>query len=382
MVVWARADWVSGALLVDPSMPSWPGSPSQGRPPSADQYRCGKYLNVTPVSTKFSLAFGTVTFPAPVWIYELGKACCQCLTMATRSSMSPPQPRKRRRFLLTAAAVCAVAAPLIYVNGGSSESCRRWLRRAVVFRWSFGPASRRGNPHDEDPLLRLRYLEDQDAENQPEQGGDAEGGEAEQVEQNGDNVNENAGNENPQNDNADEADDADAAEQQEGEQAVGDDQGQEEQQRPGREGDDYFDDKLADDQLTDDDRTIIWDDFYAFKEDWKPPNVFPLTTRKIVAYILIIVASTLGASGGIGGGGIVVPVYILVMALPLKVAVPISAATCMGGGLGSTIINMFFRRHPLADRPLIVSGGEFIGPAMTGRTHNCIPFRRTGSLSW
>jgi hypothetical protein len=116
--------------------------------------------------------------------------------------------------------------------------------------------------------------------------------------------------------------------------------------------DDFFDDKLADDQYADDDQTVLWDDFYAYKDDWKPPNVMPLTARKMIAYALIVVASTLGASGGIGGGGIVVPVYILVMALPLKVAVPVGAATVLGGAIGSTLVNLQ-RRHPLADRPLI-----------------------------
>lgn len=63
-------------------------------------------------------------------------------------------------------------------------------------------------------------------------------------------------------------------------------------------------------------------------------------------------AITLGSSGGIGGGGIVVPVYVLVMGLPLKIAIPCGAITVLGGALGSTILN-WHRRHPLADRPVI-----------------------------
>jgi hypothetical protein len=116
--------------------------------------------------------------------------------------------------------------------------------------------------------------------------------------------------------------------------------------------DDYFDDIVADDQLADDDKKVMYDDFYAYIDDWKPPKLMPMTTRKLIGYGIIALASTLGASGGIGGGGIVVPVYILVMALPLKVAVPVGAATVLGGAVGSTLVNLL-RRHPLADRPLI-----------------------------
>jgi uncharacterized membrane protein YfcA len=71
-----------------------------------------------------------------------------------------------------------------------------------------------------------------------------------------------------------------------------------------------------------------------------------------VGYSIAAMALTLGASGGIGGGGIVVPVFILIMGLQPKVAIPIGAATVLGGSIGSTIMN-FARRHPLADRPII-----------------------------
>jgi uncharacterized membrane protein YfcA len=114
--------------------------------------------------------------------------------------------------------------------------------------------------------------------------------------------------------------------------------------------DDYFYDGFTDDYA--DDAMTYVDDFYAYEEDPRPPRLFPLSARVLVGYSIAAMALTLGASGGIGGGGIVVPVFILIMGLQPKVAIPIGAATVLGGSIGSTIMN-FARRHPLADRPII-----------------------------
>jgi uncharacterized membrane protein YfcA len=113
--------------------------------------------------------------------------------------------------------------------------------------------------------------------------------------------------------------------------------------------DDYFYDYFTDDYASDD--TTI-DDFYAFEQEDRAPRLFPLTPRVLLGYMIAAMALTLGASGGIGGGGIIVPVFILIMGLQPKVAIPIGAATVLGGSIGSTLMN-FSRRHPLADRPII-----------------------------
>lgn len=117
------------------------------------------------------------------------------------------------------------------------------------------------------------------------------------------------------------------------------------------EDDDFFDDAIQDDQYSDDIVFAI-DDFYAYQEDPRPPTLFPLTARTVIGYFIASLALTLGCSGGSGGGGILIPVYILVMGLPLKIAVPSGAVTVLGGAMGSTMLN-WSRRHPLADRPLI-----------------------------
>lgn len=58
------------------------------------------------------------------------------------------------------------------------------------------------------------------------------------------------------------------------------------------------------------------------------------------------------AGGGIGGGGILVPIYILVMEFSPKHAIPLSNITVFGGAIANTILNTS-KRHPLADRPLV-----------------------------
>ncbi|KAL7474669.1 hypothetical protein ACHAW6_000632, partial [Cyclotella cf. meneghiniana] len=56
--------------------------------------------------------------------------------------------------------------------------------------------------------------------------------------------------------------------------------------------------------------------------------------------------------GGIGGGGMLVPIYILVMGILPKHAIPLSNVTVFGGAVANTVINVK-KRHPGADRPLI-----------------------------
>ena len=60
----------------------------------------------------------------------------------------------------------------------------------------------------------------------------------------------------------------------------------------------------------------------------------------------------IAAGGGIGGGGVLVPIYILVMGFSPKKAIPLSNITVFGGALANTVLNVR-KRHPLADRPLV-----------------------------
>mmetsp|Transcript_26287 Transcript_26287/g.56435 ORF Transcript_26287/g.56435 Transcript_26287/m.56435 type:complete len:120 (+) Transcript_26287:416-775(+) len=60
----------------------------------------------------------------------------------------------------------------------------------------------------------------------------------------------------------------------------------------------------------------------------------------------------IAAGGGIGGGGVLVPIYILVMKFSPKNAIPLSNITVFGGAIANTLLNIR-KRHPLADRPLV-----------------------------
>lgn len=68
--------------------------------------------------------------------------------------------------------------------------------------------------------------------------------------------------------------------------------------------------------------------------------------------MLSSLGGTLGSTGGIGGGGIVVPIYIIVIGLPPHNAIPLGSVTVLGGSLAGLLLNLR-RRHPLADRPVI-----------------------------
>ena len=102
----------------------------------------------------------------------------------------------------------------------------------------------------------------------------------------------------------------------------------------------YWDDYIAD------------DDFYKYIGDAVPPSLLPISQRNIIGFMLASLGSTLGSLGGIGGGGLVVPCYIIVTRLNLKQAIPLGSVTVLGGSLAALILNLR-RRHPLADRPII-----------------------------
>ena len=88
----------------------------------------------------------------------------------------------------------------------------------------------------------------------------------------------------------------------------------------------------------------------VFEEDHAP--LFPLTTSDYVGFACATVGLLIAAGGGVGGGGILVPIYILVMGFSPKHAIPLSNVTVFGGAVANTILNAG-KRHPLADRPLV-----------------------------
>lgn len=88
----------------------------------------------------------------------------------------------------------------------------------------------------------------------------------------------------------------------------------------------------------------------VYNENHKP--LFPLTTPDYYGFALAVLGLMIAAGGGIGGGGILVPIYILVMGFSPKHAIPLSNITVLGGALANTMLNIS-KRHPLADRTMI-----------------------------
>lgn len=81
-------------------------------------------------------------------------------------------------------------------------------------------------------------------------------------------------------------------------------------------------------------------------------DLFPLDSYDIWGTIFVVLGLLIAASGGIGGGGILVPLFILVFGFHAKYAVALSNF-CI---LGSSIMNMYMnlsKRHPLTNRPLV-----------------------------
>jgi len=82
----------------------------------------------------------------------------------------------------------------------------------------------------------------------------------------------------------------------------------------------------------------------------------PLThkwdTRLIIGMICIFFAGVLVSGAGIGGGGMFVPVMMLIVDFPTSYAIPTSKALIFGGSLAVTLFNLR-KVHPYYERPLI-----------------------------
>jgi uncharacterized membrane protein YfcA len=87
-----------------------------------------------------------------------------------------------------------------------------------------------------------------------------------------------------------------------------------------------------------------------YDEEHKP--LYPLNNQDYLGFACAVVGLMVAAGGGIGGGGILVPIFILIMKFSPKHAIPLSNITVFGGALANTFLNSQ-KRHPLADRPMV-----------------------------
>ncbi|OUZ99965.1 Transmembrane protein TauE like [Macleaya cordata] len=74
--------------------------------------------------------------------------------------------------------------------------------------------------------------------------------------------------------------------------------------------------------------------------------------RIIVGTIMGFIGAAFGSVGGVGGGGIYVPMLTLVIGFDAKTSVPISKCMIMGAAV-STVYYNIKRRHPTLDMPII-----------------------------
>lgn len=81
-------------------------------------------------------------------------------------------------------------------------------------------------------------------------------------------------------------------------------------------------------------------------------DLFPLDNYDIIGTILVGVGLMIAASGGVGGGGILVPLLIIVYGFHPKYAIPLSNFTILGSSITNMVLNLP-KRHPDADRPLV-----------------------------
>jgi hypothetical protein len=75
-------------------------------------------------------------------------------------------------------------------------------------------------------------------------------------------------------------------------------------------------------------------------------NLFsPFTRADAFASFMAFLSAALGSGCGVGGGGLLVPLYILVVGLGPKHAIPLSKATIFGGAIATFLVNSQ-RKHP------------------------------------
>lgn len=80
--------------------------------------------------------------------------------------------------------------------------------------------------------------------------------------------------------------------------------------------------------------------------------LFPMDSSDWIGISCAVLGLMIAAGGGIGGGGMLVPIYVLVMGFEPKFAIPLSNFTVLGGAITNVSMNAM-KRHPNADRPLV-----------------------------
>lgn len=101
---------------------------------------------------------------------------------------------------------------------------------------------------------------------------------------------------------------------------------------------------LGGDSDDDDDDSDLLDGYHK--------RLLPLGAWDVFGMCASALGLTIAAGGGIGGGGVIVPLYILLLGFNPKHAIPLSNVTILGGAIANTMFNCP-KRHPSFDRPVI-----------------------------
>lgn len=83
------------------------------------------------------------------------------------------------------------------------------------------------------------------------------------------------------------------------------------------------------------------------------PQFFPPDTMQIGMYILVGLVLLVAAGGGVGGGPLLVPLYLLLGRFTNTKAVALSNAAILAGSVANVLVVVPRRRHPIKDRPLV-----------------------------
>jgi len=84
----------------------------------------------------------------------------------------------------------------------------------------------------------------------------------------------------------------------------------------------------------------------------KHKNYFPITERELIGAILIFFGSAISNAGGIGGGGLLVPILILYLNFYAKEAIPISKLMIFTGSLTAFLMGLK-NKNPFRDATAI-----------------------------
>jgi hypothetical protein len=82
------------------------------------------------------------------------------------------------------------------------------------------------------------------------------------------------------------------------------------------------------------------------------PLFLPFSFSDFVLAVITFLTTALAAPTGAGGGGILVPMFMMIGQFAAHSAVPLSKASILGGAIANNFINIQ-RRHPFANRPVV-----------------------------